>query len=284
MNQNLSAMGVASCRRTFLCLTLRVCLVLSRFSVRDWSPCRASRIGSCVSWVSIREVARPNPARPGPVRPGPWRPTLPRAPSSSPSLIWISHATTSLSLFHLSLSPWCPRDWTRRSPEFGPRGELPSPPLPSSSLSLSVPFPSLRAPSLSPARGGARPPPRPAAALAPTPTPRGGGGARPHPGPRRRSPPAPTPPPPRPRRGSAPARPRLPARGLGPCARRPGPRRGSRGLGVASRSPFTPSAFPRAQPHTRGDYSCFFVSFKTPLVSVLRRALRRATIPLVYIY
>jgi hypothetical protein len=35
--QNLSVMGVASCRSTFLCLMLRVRLVPSRFSVRDWS-------------------------------------------------------------------------------------------------------------------------------------------------------------------------------------------------------------------------------------------------------
>jgi hypothetical protein len=26
--------------------------------------------------------------------------------------------------------------------------------------------------------------------------------------------------------------------------------------------PFTPNAFPRAQPHARGDYSWFLVSFK----------------------
>ena len=36
--QNLSVMDVASCRSAFLCLMLRVRLVLSRFSVRDWSP------------------------------------------------------------------------------------------------------------------------------------------------------------------------------------------------------------------------------------------------------
>jgi hypothetical protein len=36
--QNLSVMGVASCRSAFLCLMLRVRLVPSRFSVRNWSP------------------------------------------------------------------------------------------------------------------------------------------------------------------------------------------------------------------------------------------------------
>jgi hypothetical protein len=36
--QNLSVMGVASCRRTFLCLMTYVRLVLFRFSTRDWSP------------------------------------------------------------------------------------------------------------------------------------------------------------------------------------------------------------------------------------------------------
>jgi hypothetical protein len=91
MNQNLSVMGVASCRSTFLCLILR--------------PSRASRFGSCVSWVSIHEVAlvEPNPARPGPVRP--WRPHPHMRPSSSPSLIWISRATTS----SLPLPPLSPR-------------------------------------------------------------------------------------------------------------------------------------------------------------------------------
>jgi hypothetical protein len=36
--QNLSVMGVASCRRTFLCLMSRVRLIPFQFSVRDWSP------------------------------------------------------------------------------------------------------------------------------------------------------------------------------------------------------------------------------------------------------
>jgi hypothetical protein len=35
--QNLSVMGVASCRRTCLCLMSYVRLVLFRFSTRDWS-------------------------------------------------------------------------------------------------------------------------------------------------------------------------------------------------------------------------------------------------------
>ena len=44
----------------------------------------------------------------------------------------------------------------------------------------------------------------------------------------------------------------------GPCPRQRGPRRGSRGLGAASRSPVYPNAFPRAQPHARGDLFLVF--------------------------
>jgi hypothetical protein len=236
MNQNLSAMGVASCRRTFLCLILRVRLVLSQFSVRDWSPCRASRIGSCVSWVSIREVARPNPARPGPVRPAPapGAPTLPR---------------NNLPLPLPPLSLWCPRDWRRRSPEFGPRGELPSPSLLSSLPLPPLPFPAC--PPLSPLRVAAPAPCPSPARRRPPPAPPPHGGARPlplrhaaAPAPcaRRRPPLAPPLDAAAPAPGPGVVRPPLrPARPLplvrsslraasAPCAWRPSSRRDSRGL------------------------------------------------------
>jgi hypothetical protein len=73
--QNLSVMGVASCRRAFLCLMLRVRLVPFRFLVRDWSPFngRACR--------GFRSAMRPSPAQPGLVRPGLAR-SGPRAPSA----------------------------------------------------------------------------------------------------------------------------------------------------------------------------------------------------------
>jgi hypothetical protein len=222
MNQNLSVMGVASCRRTFLCLILRVRLVLSRFSVRDWSPCRASRIGSCVSWVSIREVARPNPTQPGPARPcAPLAPTPSHAPPPPLPLSFGSPAQQPPSPSSTSLSPWCPRDWRRRSPEFGPRGELPSP-----SLLLSLPLPPLPFPT--------RPLSLPYARRSPAP--------RPGPSRRRRSP-APCPPgaarrPARrgPRHGPCPRR-------AAPCARPRPPTRGVPALGVArvaSRFPVYP--------------------------------------------
>jgi hypothetical protein len=233
---------------------------------------------SCVlDWV-VRVVgfdprsgpAQPNPARPGPPRPGaarPWRPHPPMRPFSSPSLIWISRATTSLSLFHLS-----PRgalgigddDHWNLDPEVS------SPPLPFSSLSLSLPFSSLRAPlSLSPARSGARPRPGPRArrrSPAPTPAPRGGacprfglprGGARPpRLGPVAAPAPAPAPSPRRrPPAPAWPARPLLAPRRGGSAPRRgPAPARGVPALGVARVTsarprapPFTPDAFPRAQ-------------------------------------
>jgi hypothetical protein len=181
-----------------------------------------------------------------------------------------------LSLIPLSLSRGALGfgDGDRRS--WIPGGEF-SPPLPFSSLSLSLPFSSLRAPSPSPLRarprpgplrGGARPCPCPgAAALAPAPRvaarpcPPRGGVARSRPDPLRGCATPPLPPP----RGSAP-RPRC---GVpGPCAR-PRPLRGVPALGVARVAsarprapPFTPDAFPRAQPHARGDYSCFLVNFK----------------------
>jgi hypothetical protein len=82
---------------------LNVRLVPFRISVRDLIPFS----GRARRGFSIREVARPNlaqPSRPGPPRPArPWRPTPPAPPILSLSLIWISRATTSLSLSHLSL-------------------------------------------------------------------------------------------------------------------------------------------------------------------------------------
>jgi hypothetical protein len=164
-----------------------------------------------------------------------------------PLLLSLSHLDLPRNNLPLPLPPLSPRgalgigDGDHRNLD----PEVSSPPLPSSSLSLSLPFPSLRAPSLSPSRG-ARPPP----ALAPR-----GGGARPPPalparlGARRGAAP-----------GTAPAPgAQLPARGLGPlrAASRP-----SAWPAWPRASPFTPSVFPRAQPHARGDYSCFFVSFK----------------------
>jgi hypothetical protein len=234
-------MGVASCRGAFLCLKLRVRPVPFRISVHDLIPFsgRACRGLRSAKWLG---PAQPGLARPGPARP--WRPHLPHAPLLSLSLIWISHATTS----PLPLPPLSPRgalgigDGDHRNLD----PEVSSPPLPFSSLSPSpsssssparaLPFPCSRAPLPSPpARGGVR---------RPRPLPARGGARRPHPpqpvaargprpllarrGPRRLGP------------GSALARP--PAHGaapggLAPCARRSGPWRGSRGLGVASRFP-----------------------------------------------
>jgi hypothetical protein len=97
--------------------------------------------------VVVRVVGldpRCGPARPGLVRPArPWRP-LPspcaRAPPPDPFLSFdFSRAVTSLPLFHLSLSPWCPRSWNGDRRSLDPRGELP---LPFPSLSLSSPSPS----------------------------------------------------------------------------------------------------------------------------------------------
>jgi hypothetical protein len=153
-----------------------------------------------------------------------------------------------------------------------------SPPLPLLSLSLSLLF-SPCAPSLLPLRARPRPPllarrrPRPLTARAargPGPSPaRGGaapalpcscGGAAPGPPCSRGGAPAPLPC----SRGAAPG-----AASLAP-ARRPQPLRAAsrpsawlawprRGLALPQ---FTPNAFPRAQPHARGDYSWFLVNFK----------------------
>jgi hypothetical protein len=216
-------MGVASCRSTFLCLMLRVRLVPFRISIRDLIPFsgRARRGFRSAKWLG---PTQPNPARPGPARP--WRPHTPPCAPFYLSLSFGFPAQQPPSPSSTSLSPWCPRNWRRRSPEFGPRGELPSPPL------LPLRAPSLvpaRAPLPSPFADGVAPPPPPAR-----------GGAAPSPAHRRATPPAPfprrrPPPPPSPARGGA-LRPLLarrgprrlgpdaaPARRFGPCARRPGP-------------------------------------------------------------
>jgi hypothetical protein len=158
-----------------------------------------------------------------------------------------------------SLSPWCPRDWKRRLPEFGPRGELPFPsplsPSPSSSPpARALSFPCTRAPLPSLFAGGAAPPCSPCSAAARTPP----SPARPAwPGAAPARPPAPGAAPggsatgaaPVVAPGAAPAQPRPPARGVPP-------------LGVARVAlawprapPFTTNAFPRARTRARGDYS-----------------------------
>jgi hypothetical protein len=228
INQNLSVMGVASCRSTFLCLMLSVRLVPFRISIRDL----ITFSGPCTSWDFD---PRSGPAQPSPAWPGPARPCAPLAPTTTPPMRPL------LSLSHLdlprnnlpspsstSLSPWRPRIWRRRSPDFGPRGELPSPPLllslsPSSSSSPArapLFFLLARAPALprspaarpappAPCRGGDPAPapvrgrPRPSLPRAAAPPalarPRGGASprpcsaraaalARPCPAPRRRSP------------------------------------------------------------------------------------------------
>jgi hypothetical protein len=57
INQNLSVMGVASCRSIFLCLMMSVRLVPFRISVHDLIPFS----GRARRGFSIREVARPSP-------------------------------------------------------------------------------------------------------------------------------------------------------------------------------------------------------------------------------
>jgi hypothetical protein len=103
--QNLSVISVASCRSAFLCLISRVRLVPFQISVRDWIPfsgrvCRGFR---SALWPSL--------AQPGTVWPGPVRAPLPSPcarpiPPPDPFVSFdFSRAVTSLSLFHLSLSP-----------------------------------------------------------------------------------------------------------------------------------------------------------------------------------
>jgi hypothetical protein len=203
-----------------LCLMLRVRLVPFRISVHDLIPFsgRARRGLRSAKWL-------------GPAQPGPARPCAPLAPTPPPCTLSLSHLDLPRNNLHspssTSLSPWCPRNWRRRSPEFGPRGELPSPPL---LLSLSVsllfflprarpPFPLLvRTPAL-PARRRAAAPPSPARGGAPPLSARDGAAALPSPAHGGLWPPPPTravAPQPRPllaRRG--------PRRGLRPPARPP---------------------------------------------------------------
>jgi hypothetical protein len=259
INQNLSVMGVASCRSTFLCLMLSVRLVPFRISIHDLIPFSAL----CTSWVFDPRSgpAQPSPARSGPALRAPGAHTPPMRPLLSLSLIWISRATTS----PLPLPPLSPRgalgigDGDHRILD----PEVSSPPL-LLSLSLSLlfflpharpPFPLLaRAPALprSPAARTApplpcarrRPPPLPGPARrrspAPCPAPRGGArfplpaAAAPSPDPRRHPaplpaaaiPPAPCSPGVAPGAAFGPRRGPCPGAASTPCVRRPGPRRG----------------------------------------------------------
>jgi hypothetical protein len=177
-----------------------------------------------------------------------------------PLLLSLSHLDFPCSNLPLPLPPLSPRgalgigDGDHRNLD----PEVSSPPLPFSSLNLSLSFPSLRAPSLSPARGGARPglPPRrrspasprppsrrrsPAPALAPA-----RGDARPLPLPRTAALARPAPASPR---GGARPRPRR-----GPPALAPGtagPRRGLPCPGSAP-APGAASLAPSAQLPARG--------------------------------
>jgi hypothetical protein len=185
-------------------------------------------------------LARPSPSQSGPRAPVPHPP--PHAPPPPLPLSFGFPAQQPPSPTSLSL--WCPRDWRRRSSEFGPRGELPS--LPFSSLSLS-PSPSsslpLRAPPLlSPARARVparrrAPVPAPCAAARPPARPPWPPARPPRPPARRPGPSAWSPAP-----GAAPTPARSPLR----AASRP--RRDSRGL------VYPPNAFSRAQTHARSDY------------------------------
>jgi hypothetical protein len=219
-------MGVASCRSAFLCLMMSVRLVPFRISVRDLIPFSGPRS----SWVfdprsgpaqpSLVQPSSAGPARPGLRAPGAQNP--PCAPNLSPSLIWISRATTS----PLPLPPLSPRgalgfgDGDHRILD----PEVSSPPL-LFSLSLSLLFFPPRAPSLSPCprsaplgpprrRSAPLGPPSPPARARPRPPPLGPtsalpGGARP---------PAPARPAAAPR--SAPSAPRRRSAPLGPPRRR----------------------------------------------------------------
>jgi hypothetical protein len=193
-------MGVASCRSTFLCLILSVRLVPFRISIRDLIPFSGPRS----SWVFDPRSgpAQPSPAQPA--RPGLRAPgaQTPHAPPPLSSLSHLDLPRNNLSSpSSTSLSPWCPRIWRRQSPDFGPRGELPSPsPL---SLPLAPLLPPARALPFPPARARPRPSPPLPGAAAPDPVPAPVGGARPPaparpaatppplPGPARRRPPSP---------------------------------------------------------------------------------------------
>jgi hypothetical protein len=173
INQNLSVMGVASCRSTFRCLMLRV---------RDWSlfDRRACRGFRSAKWPG---PTQPNPAQPGLARvPLAPLPTSPCAPPSLP-LSFGFPAQQPPSPSSTSLSP-------RGALGFGleiagiwiPGGEF-SPPSPS--LSFPSPSSSPARPALPPSRAPLRapsrlrrprarpgePPPRPPQRAAPAPAP-----------------------------------------------------------------------------------------------------------------
>jgi hypothetical protein len=148
--------------------------------VSDFGSRSDSDWWSCVSCVLIRDVAQPDLARPGPARSGPRAPGAPYTPHARappPGLFLsfdFSRAVTSLSLFHLSLSPRGALgfgDGDRRS--LDPQGEFALPlPLPLS-LSLPLPFFSPWPRALpSPARGACPGVPRPGCAPPPPPPPR----------------------------------------------------------------------------------------------------------------
>jgi hypothetical protein len=237
-------MGVASCRIIFLLSDVvfsRVCCLVSfriLFHELDSDP-----------WLCVPRDFDPwcGPARPGLGPRAPGALPLSHACAPSLSLIWFSRAATS-SPPPLSLSPWCPRFWRRRSPDLVP--EVSSPPL---SLSLLLPLPFFFPPVATCARlaqlpCGPRAGPWQRSPAAPARSPRPPGvlprarPSRPHVWPHacpRAAPARPLPGGARPVPGVA-ARPRRDSRGLA-C-----PRRGLAHLG-------TRNAFPRTQPSARGD-------------------------------
>jgi hypothetical protein len=155
-------------------------------------------------------------AQPGPALRAPGAHTSPMCPLLSLSHLDLPHNNLP-SPSSTSLSPWCPRNWRRRSPEFGPRGELSSP------SPLSLPLPPLLPPPRALPFPCSRAPPPPPSPRRPRPLPARGGAPRP-----------------------------APARG---GTRPPPPARVVLALGMVRvalawprASPFTASAFPRAQP------------------------------------
>jgi hypothetical protein len=161
---------------------------------------------------------QPNSTQPSPAQPGPALRAAGAHTPLAPLLSSLSHLDfphSNLSSPSLSLSlPWCPRVWSQESPELDP--EVSPSPL------LSLPLPPL-----SPAR-------RHSAGPSP-PLPRRGRGSA------------------QPRRGSVPgaASPAHGAQPRPPCARHPGPRCGSRGLGMASRFLVYPLTRSRVRKPTR---------------------------------
>jgi hypothetical protein len=163
--QNLSVMGVASCRSAFLCLMSRVCLVPSRISVRDPFSGHACPGFRSAMWP-----------QPGPVRPSPALAPLP-SPCARPlpppnpfvSFDFLPRSNLPLPLPPLSISP-------HGALEFGVEiagiwilgGEFS--PSPSLSLSLCSPSPS-SSPRGLPVRAPRCPWPRAHAALGPAPVP-----------------------------------------------------------------------------------------------------------------